>query len=354
LLELGERAAAAGDFKQASDVAQVCQSVQQPKDPLLPARIRSLAKQSEAALRQRSSLEAADTKLRSSPDDPTANVVAGRYLCFVANNWAEGLRHLAKSNEAPVRAVAQKELSLLQKAAGPSADAAKELADAWWAISRQSSQAAPADAARSRAAHWYAGSFQAASDLQRGAITARIRELRQGLRGAPLMLRNFELDGVNIALPVDDPSLPDELELVIGPRELRISGTKRTNAIILRDHLIAHCGKAVFVHILPGTNGGVFGGSLGVTLPREYDGPTYQILLLDRADHIKPFEVPLSVGKVYAWEAVVSSRSVRIAVTESGKEIGSVEWPREQVRGFGLGSSVRYPGNKSDLRLSLD
>jgi hypothetical protein len=354
LLEYGESAAAAGDFKQAVGVAQVCQGVQQTKDPLLPARIRSLAKQSEAAQRQRSSFDAAEAKLRSSPDDASASVVIGRYLCFVANNWSEGLRHLAKSNEAPVRAVAKKELFLLEQTANPSADASRDLADAWWAISKQSSKSVPAEGARSRAAYWYAEAFQSGTDLLRVAVAPRIKELHQTLRAAPLMLRNFELDDSFIACTVDDSSLPDELELTTGPREIRISGVKRTDLVTLRDHRIAHCGKAVFVHVLPGADGGSFGGALGITVPREDDGTNYHILLLDRSGHIKHFDVPLSVGKLYSWETIVSSRSVRMAVTENGKEVGSAEWPRDQVRGFGFGCNVRYRGNKSDLRLSLD
>lgn len=77
-------------------------------------------------------LKARDILARSS-DDPSANWIVGRYLCFVLDRRSEGLPLLAKSGHEEVVGLAAREIEVM-KAEEPDAVKTCELADAWWAV----------------------------------------------------------------------------------------------------------------------------------------------------------------------------------------------------------------------------
>src|SRR5262249_36197055 len=48
--------------------------------------------------------------LESRPDDPAANLNAGRYLCFYRGDWEAGLTQLAKGNDSNLAGLAKRDL----------------------------------------------------------------------------------------------------------------------------------------------------------------------------------------------------------------------------------------------------
>jgi clan AA aspartic protease (TIGR02281 family) len=66
--------------------------------------------------------------LESKPNDGTANLVVGRYSCFVKGEWTDGLPLLAKSSD-----VAAKKLAVEDLKKPSDAEAQLALADGWWA-----------------------------------------------------------------------------------------------------------------------------------------------------------------------------------------------------------------------------
>jgi hypothetical protein len=66
-------------------------------------------------------------RLKQSPNDPAANLSAGRYLCFVKNEWDGGLRMLALSNDAVLKKLAAADL-----APPKTPDDTARAADAWF------------------------------------------------------------------------------------------------------------------------------------------------------------------------------------------------------------------------------
>jgi hypothetical protein len=78
-------------------------------------------------------------KLKEKPDDPDANLVVGKHLCYVQSNWDDGLPHLAKSGDAVLKALAQKDLA---RPAGVKEEL--DVADGWWALGKVQ-----------RALYWY-------------------------------------------------------------------------------------------------------------------------------------------------------------------------------------------------------
>jgi len=108
-------------------------------------------------------------KLKSTPDDPVANLAVGKYRCFTQNRWDDGLKHLAKGEDAALRAVA--ELDVKTPRTGTPEDA--KLADAWW----EYAQAAPADAqwaAQVRTRYWYAKTVPGLSGLNKARAEGRL------------------------------------------------------------------------------------------------------------------------------------------------------------------------------------
>jgi len=120
----------------------------------------------------------AAAKLSSSPDDPQANLEAGRYLAVFKKDWQRGLVHLSKAGEEPWRRLAKEDL------VRPSAAAARlALADGWWDLAE--TQAEPVKAAlRGRAATWYR---LALADLQgddKSRVVRRLVEVKGFSRAA--------------------------------------------------------------------------------------------------------------------------------------------------------------------------
>lgn len=65
--------------------------------------------------------------LGQNPADPEANLVVGRYRCFVIGDWKNGLPLLARGADAPLKSIAGQEI-----VATDDAKAKAALADLWW------------------------------------------------------------------------------------------------------------------------------------------------------------------------------------------------------------------------------
>ncbi len=79
--------------------------------------------------------------LASDADDPKANGIVGRYLCFEKNAWSEGLPALAKGDQENLAAAAAAEVAMSsKKEERPASEEMLAVADAWW----HASEAGPA------------------------------------------------------------------------------------------------------------------------------------------------------------------------------------------------------------------
>src|SRR5258706_12616339 len=224
-------------------------------------------------------------RLKLAPEDVPANVTVGRYRCFIANDWASGLGHLAKSSDPAIRTATEKELAA--RGDDPSPETMRAVADAWWNVFRHPGQIVPPDLACRRAVYWYRKLLPSQTGTQRLQLQARLKEARQDFAGQAFLMRNYERDGVEQAFCMDDSRVPDELQLSVTGGEVRISGTKRNNAIDINGQLVAHCGKAVFLSLPRGTKKFWMEGVLGVGTPREADGTNYLGILLEMTVLIK-------------------------------------------------------------------
>jgi len=113
--------------------------------------------------------------LESNPDDPAANLAAGKYFCMHAGDWLRGLKHLAKCSNSDLRNIA------LQDLAEPTTGQAQvKLAQGWHNLAKD----AASDERRallSRAMHWYRQALPNLSSLQRLKVEKMLKEIQASL-----------------------------------------------------------------------------------------------------------------------------------------------------------------------------
>lgn len=116
---------------------------------------------------------AALATLQKDGKDPAANLVAGKYYCFLKDNWEKGLPLLAQGADDPAQAAAAKDQ------ANPTAAAAQvEAGDAWYDLAAGQEQAAKA-IIQLRALYWYEKAVGPLTGLARSRVEKRIGELEK-------------------------------------------------------------------------------------------------------------------------------------------------------------------------------
>lgn len=109
--------------------------------------------------------------LAASPDDPEANLAAGRWYAFQRRDWKAALPHLAKGSDAGLRAAAQRDLAI------PAVHEAQvELGDLWWGLAEKAGTEEQA-VLRQRAAHWYRLAVEKLDGLPRYRVETRLRKV---------------------------------------------------------------------------------------------------------------------------------------------------------------------------------
>jgi serine/threonine protein kinase len=109
----------------------------------------------EAAFRMRD-------RLADHPDDPTANTVWGRYLCFVRNDWEQGLTHLANGDDLELRNAARDGFPVPDDVAGLVA-----VGDLWSSRAESATDASSKADYRRGAVYWYRLAFDRAVEPSR-------------------------------------------------------------------------------------------------------------------------------------------------------------------------------------------
>jgi hypothetical protein len=113
--------------------------------------------------------------LRIKPGDKDANLVVGKYFCFVKGNWDQGLPMLLVCSDQELRELADKELGVPDD---PIAQV--ELADAWWALSENEKTHRRAELQR-RAMHWYRAALSRLSGLVKAKVARRLEGAAKGV-----------------------------------------------------------------------------------------------------------------------------------------------------------------------------
>lgn len=105
------------------------------------------------------------TALDKTPADRAANLAAGKYYCFVLDDWEKGLPMLAQSGDAKLKALATQEIS-------PSSDPI-EIGDHWWEESDHERNRMQRNI-RFHAADWYRIAQATATGLSKARLEHRL------------------------------------------------------------------------------------------------------------------------------------------------------------------------------------
>ncbi|HEY5311894.1 MAG TPA: serine/threonine-protein kinase, partial [Pirellulales bacterium] len=116
--------------------------------------------------------QAALAKLKATPDDPHASQAAGRYLCFVAEDWAQGLAMLARGVDGALKDLARQSLPLPENPAELAS-----LGDAWWNAAEKSKGAEKADL-QAGAGYWYSRAEPDLTGLTKTMVSKRLSQLK--------------------------------------------------------------------------------------------------------------------------------------------------------------------------------
>ena len=129
-------------------------------------------------------VEQARTRLEADPADPAANLVVGKFLCFVAADFDHGAEHLLKSGREPFAAAAKSDLAAVPGAT----EAAIAAGDAWYALAESvktsDKELVPRALLRSR--HWYERGVGSLSGLEKARVEKRLQETTAIAATAPV------------------------------------------------------------------------------------------------------------------------------------------------------------------------
>ncbi|MEQ8785487.1 MAG: LamG domain-containing protein [Pirellulaceae bacterium] len=217
--EVAEQAVRRDDFETARQALQIAHAAaRQARATTLIRDIGERQKQIGELAEKFSELATSRETLAANPDDPQANLAVGMYHCFVRDDWANGLAHLAKGGDESLRT-----LALLESDAPADPGKQVQLGDGWWDASAAatSSESAPTIAAvylpamQRRAMHWYrlAVPHLEADDLGKLVAERRLREYETAqndgwrviFRGGSPALWNTKVDNEQaFAVPLDE------------------------------------------------------------------------------------------------------------------------------------------------------
>ena len=173
ILDAADAALGTGEFDAAQKLLKAADSASRKGSVKEVSASVALRTKSLTALRKEfDKLGDARKKLETAPTDGDANLLLGRFLCFVKNDWEAGLPRLVLGSDATLRAAAEKD----DKANTGSATDKAEAGDVWYKL------AASADALQksnmmSRALARYRDAQSDATGLSKIKIEKRIEEL---------------------------------------------------------------------------------------------------------------------------------------------------------------------------------
>lgn len=175
--ELADRAVAARRYDLALSVADAVYEASR-RLPSKPFReeVYNLRTEMTRLHREWQAAQQARARLEDNPDDAEAHLTLGRAMCFLWDDWQEGLAHLAKGSDQGLAQAAALDL------ASDAADATQcvKAGDVWWDLAEQT-RGEDRTALQRRAAWWYRQAVAGLSGLELVKATERLKKLDEQL-----------------------------------------------------------------------------------------------------------------------------------------------------------------------------
>ncbi len=168
-LKLVNQAISQDNFAVANELGKLAQAeAQNAPDEKLVTQAQGRITEINELVKTHESVKTARVTLEKTPDDPEANLVVGKYLCFVKDDWDKGLPMLALGKDGGLKALARQELQ-----GGVSSTEKTKLGDSWWDLAEKQEGAAKKQM-QARAGHWYRQALPGLSGLMKDRVMKRI------------------------------------------------------------------------------------------------------------------------------------------------------------------------------------
>lgn len=198
ILELVDEAAVNDQLDAAQQLLRQATTVAAKADPKLRTEVAARTRDIDDRQRQAKLAEQAAERLKTEPDNPKANLAYGKYLCFVKDNWEQGLPHLKKGDDK-----ALKDLAAAEEGNPSETEKQADLADQWWQVAQRAPSVDKVGMLQ-RAVYWYEKAQDAATGLTKARIEKRLDEIRQTLPASALAKRSKTIDVIKLIDPVKD------------------------------------------------------------------------------------------------------------------------------------------------------
>lgn len=151
-----------------ADLALAASRKLKDKDLLKQAQRRK--KDVEQIVQAAEEVQSAKKKLEDAPNDPAANSIVGRYLCFVKGDWEQGVPMLALGDDAELKKLATRDIEGAKDAKEQAA-----LGDAWWDLS-ETKAGREAERMKERSYHWYKQAMPGLTGLAKDKVEKRLQQ----------------------------------------------------------------------------------------------------------------------------------------------------------------------------------
>lgn len=173
LLSLGDTAKGADDWESALAFYKSAEMVaRKTQNPPILVSAQSRLKQAVYYKAEAAKLKDYQAALKQNPEDPAANLGAGRFYCLLRGDWLNGTAMLIKGSDEKLKSAAKKDL----QAGGGTVNDMLVAADAWYDLLSNSDPALK-PAIQARALFWYTAAEPTITGLDKVKVTKRLAEL---------------------------------------------------------------------------------------------------------------------------------------------------------------------------------
>jgi hypothetical protein len=195
--QLADIALAADQLKTANRLCEIAiENAKQSKDLKLAKQLLDKSNRFSDFDKQYQQFAQARATLEKNPQSPDANLIVGRYSCFVKGDWNTGLGHLALSSDEDLKRLANADLNSPSKPEDQTA-----LGDLWWKLS-ETQPYEVSGKIQERARYWYQKALPHVDGFTKSKIEHRLKidadSNGTGSEGAPVAKPESILKSVRV------------------------------------------------------------------------------------------------------------------------------------------------------------
>jgi len=200
-LALIDDAIAGDDFGLATKLGEMALAeARKAKNAALLKTINAHRKEIDGLAESYEAVKTALITLETNATDPAANLLVGKYRCFVKGDWKNGIPMLALGSNTALKALAVKEL-------GDVSSASEQVAfgDAWWNLAEKE-KGITKTRLQERAAFWYQKALPGLSGLAKDKVEKRLGQVHSHAQPEPERKQYIRLNRVaaSFGLPKTD------------------------------------------------------------------------------------------------------------------------------------------------------